>query len=161
MCGLMLTISFLGHSQKNEKASLASATEKRIDLLLNKMTLEEKIGQMTQVTIDVVSVTNSTGVVEPHQVDLAKLHNAIVDYHVGSILNVANHCYTREHWLEIISAIDKMTTGQTVLKIPVLYGIDAIHGATYTEKSTLFPQEIAMAATWNPQLVEQAGSITA
>ncbi|MEI6059514.1 MAG: glycoside hydrolase family 3 N-terminal domain-containing protein [Bacteroidota bacterium] len=157
----MLTISFLGHSQKNEKASLASATEKRIDLLLNKMTLEEKIGQMTQVTIDVVSVTNSTGVVEPHQVDLAKLHNAIVDYHVGSILNVANHCYTREHWLEIISAIDKMTTGQTVLKIPVLYGIDAIHGATYTEKSTLFPQEIAMAATWNPQLVEQAGSITA
>jgi beta-glucosidase len=155
---LVLTWSTLGYSQQN---MTSQQIEAKIDKLIPRMSLEEKVGQMTQVTIDVISVTGQQGVAEPHQLDAAKLRKAVVDYHVGSILNVANHCYTREHWLEIISAIDKTTSGLTALKIPVLYGIDAIHGVTYTEKSTLFPQQIAMAATWNPQLIEQAGSITA
>jgi len=125
------------------------------------MSLEEKVGQMTQVTIDVISVGRKGALAEPHRVDEAKLRNAIVEHHVGSILNVANHCYSRGHWYEIISAIQKMALEETSARIPVLYGIDAIHGANYTEKATLFPQQIAMAATWNPALVELAGSITA
>jgi beta-glucosidase len=135
--------------------------EKKIEKCLSNMSLEEKVGQMTQVTIDVISVGKKGNLAEPHQVDMAKLRNALVGHHVGSILNVANHCYTREHWYEIISAIQKVALEETSSKIPVLYGIDAIHGANYTEKSTLFPQQIAMAATWNPALVEKAGSITA
>ena len=47
------------------------------------------------------------------------------------------------------------------LKIPVLYGIDAIHGATYIKDSTLFPQAITMAATFNPELSVKEGEITA
>lgn len=125
------------------------------------MSLDEKVGQMTQVTIDVISVGRKGALAEPHRVDEAKLRNAIVGHHVGSILNVANHCYSRGHWYEIISAIQKMALEETSAKIPVLYGIDAIHGANYTENATLFPQQIAMAATWNPALVERAGSITA
>jgi len=125
------------------------------------MSLDEKVGQMTQVTIDVISVGRKGALAEPHRVDEAKLRNAIVEHHVGSILNVANHCYSRGHWYEIISAIQKMALEETSARIPVLYGIDAIHGANYTEKATLFPQQIAMAATWNPALVELAGSITA
>jgi len=158
LTGLMLTISFMGFGQKNENAA---EIEMKIDKLIGKMSLEDKIGQMTQVAVDVISITDEKGIVEPHRVDEAKLRKAIVEYHVGSILNVANHCYSREHWLEIIQAIDRTTREQTILQIPVLYGIDAIHGVTYTEKSTLFPQQIALAATWNPEMVEQASSITA
>ncbi|MEB3330861.1 MAG: glycoside hydrolase family 3 protein, partial [Candidatus Sericytochromatia bacterium] len=70
------------------------------------------------------------------------------------------HTYTREHWKEIITAIQHKATTQGN-KIPIIYGIDAIHGANYTVGATLFPQEIAQAATWNPELVEQGASITA
>jgi len=69
-------------------------------------------------------------------------------YHVGSILNVSGFAYDRSHWYDVISAIQK-EAGKDRLKIPVIYGIDAIHGVTYTLGSTLFPQEIAMAATFN------------
>ena len=83
-----------------------------------------------------------------NQVDSAKLADAIMKYHVGSILNVQGAAFTREHWHEIISAIHAQAT-KTRLKIPVIYGIDAIHGENYTQGSTLFPQEIALAATFN------------
>lgn len=137
-----------------------TATTAKVEELLSQLTLEEKVGQMTQVCIDVVSVTENGVIAEPHQVDPVKLRKAIVDYHVGSILNVANHCYSRDHWYEIMSAIREMSE-QNQCKIPVLYGIDAIHGNNYCENATLFPQQIAMAATWNPGLMEQAASITA
>lgn len=138
----------------------SNGIEVTVTELLSGLTLEEKVGQMTQVCIDVVSVTENGAIAEPHRIDTDKLRNAIVDHHVGSILNVANHCYTREHWYEILSAIRDMSE-QNQCKVPVLYGIDAIHGNNYCEKATLFPQQIAMAATWNPAILEQAASITA
>ncbi|MGQ8335348.1 glycoside hydrolase family 3 N-terminal domain-containing protein [Sunxiuqinia sp. A32] len=135
--------------------------DRKIDVLLSQMSLEEKVGQMAQVSIELISVTDENGIAEPHQIDTSKLQKAIIDYHVGSILDAGNHCHTREHWHEIIGAIQKMVSEQTKNKIPVIYGIDAIHGTTYTEGSTLFPQQIGMAATWNPQLVEKGGEVTA
>ena len=155
-----LFVVFYGCSNKN--ASRDSKIDSQVDHLLSQMTIEEKVGQMTQVTIDVVLATDSSNkVIEPQRIDTAKLRKAIVGYNVGSILNVAGHAYTREHWFEVISTIQKMAMEQTRVKIPVLYGIDAIHGVTYTEKSTLFPQQIGLAATWNRGLVEQAASIAA
>jgi len=146
----------------NKNASRDSKIDSQVDQLLSQMTIEEKVGQMTQVTIDVVLATDSSNkVIEPQRIDTAKLRKAIVGYNVGSILNVAGNAYTREHWFEVISTIQKMAMEQTRIKIPVLYGIDAIHGVTYTEKSTLFPQQIGLAATWNTGLVEQAASIAA
>ena len=55
----------------------------------------------------------------------------------------------------------RISQRQQDLKIPVLYGIDAIHGATYTTGSTLFPQALGMASTWNPELMHKSGEITA
>ncbi len=133
-----------------------SETDKKVDALIAKMTLEEKVGQMTEVTSDVVSTTTN-GV---HQIDAGKIKEAILKYHVGSILNVSGHAYTREHWHEVISAI-QAEAAKDRLKIPVIYGIDAIHGVTYTQGSTLFPQEIAMAATFNRAIAHMAGEITA
>jgi len=132
------------------------ALDKKVDALIAKMTLEEKVGQMTEVTLDVVSKSNAS----THQLDPDKLKEAITKYHVGSILNVSGFAYDRKHWYEVISQIQD-EAGKDRLKIPVIYGIDAIHGVTYTLGSTLFPQEVAMAATFNRDIVHKAGEITA
>ena len=134
--------------------------EQRVRDLLQQMTLEEKVGQMTQVTVDLVS-QGVDGRDEPHRIDRAKLEEAILTHHVGSIFNVGPSAYSREHWIDVITEIQDVATQQSRLKIPVLYGIDAIHGANYTLGATLFPQPIAMAATWNSDLVSQEGEITA
>lgn len=133
-----------------------SVIDKKVDSLIALMTLEEKVGQMTEVTSDVVSTTTN-GV---HEIDPEKIKEAILKYHVGSILNVSGHAYDRKHWYEVISAI-QAEAAKDRLKIPVIYGIDAIHGVTYTLGSTLFPQEIAMAATFNREIAYKAGTITA
>ena len=135
-------------------------TDAMVDDLLSKMTLEDKVGQMTQVTIDVVS-RGKDGRDEPHALDMQKLRDAILNYHVGSILNVGPSAYTLNHWHEVITAIQDVATKETRLHVPILYGIDAIHGVTYTLGGTLFPQSIGMAATWNTELVRREGEITA
>jgi len=161
----LLWVSLPGFKLPDPKHPLPRSTQREdqfVEALLNKMTLEEKIGQMTQVTLDVVSAkAPGGGDAEPQQIDTARLREALLTYHVGSILNVGAHAFSRDHWYTIISTIQDMATRETRLKIPVLYGIDAIHGATYTLGSTLFPQEIGLAATWNPDLAHQMGVITA
>jgi len=150
---MLFNVLFLAAQSKKP----VSEIDKKVDALIAKMTLEEKVGQMTEVTSDVVSSTNAAG---QHQIDADKIKEAILKYHVGSILNVSGHAYDRKHWYEVISAI-QAEAAQDRLKIPVIYGIDAIHGVTYTTGSTLFPQEIAMAATFNREIVHRAGEITA
>ena len=120
------------------------------------MTVEEKVGQMTQLTIDMVTSGDDQEV----RIDPAKLEKAINKYGVGSILNVNNQALPMERWHEIISGI-QTAAAKTRLKIPVIYGIDSIHGANYIQGATLFPQEIGMAATWNPALMQRAAEITA
>lgn len=139
-----------------EKSDLIA---QRVQNLLNEMTLEEKVGQMTQITIEAVSKTKGT-VDQPNEIDHEKLEEAITKYHVGSILNVYDIAITVDRWHEIIKEIQDLAAKKTRLGIPVIYGIDAIHGATYTLNSTLFPQSINMAATWNRDLLEKEGEIT-
>lgn len=158
---LLLMTAFSNKSSESAKKVSDVQIESRLDKLIGQMTLEEKVGQMTQVTLDVISAEENKILKEPHEIDTAKLRKAIISYNVGSVLNVCSHAFTREHWYEIISAIQTMAREKSRLHIPILYGIDAIHGASYTLKATLFPQEIGLAATFNPQLVEQAASITA
>jgi beta-glucosidase len=129
---------------------------RKADELLAKMTLEEKVGQMTQLEISMVS----TGRDQQIRIDPAKLEKAIAKYGVGSILNVADQALTLDHWHETIRQIQDAAK-RTRLKIPVLYGIDTIHGANYVQGSTLFPQPLAMAATWNPELVMKGSEVAA
>lgn len=132
----------------------------RVENLMDQMTLEEKVGQMTQFTLETVCVMDQNGIREPLTLDQKKLREVILDHGVGALFNVGTHAHTVERWNEIISEIQNIAR-EGRLKIPVLYGIDAIHGATYTRGATLFPQSIAMAATWNPELVRKSSEITA
>jgi beta-glucosidase len=132
-----------------------------VEMWLSQMTIEEKVGQMTQINLDVVCEGEIYKLIEPHHIDPNKLRKAIVDWHVGSVLNCGGHAYTRDHWHQLIGAIQQEVQSQSRLKIPVLYGIDAIHGANYVLGSTLFPQQLGQAATFNPSLVRNAASITA
>lgn len=156
MFGLAFLNGLCHTVQAQKKPVAASAIDKKVDALIAKMTLEEKVGQMTEVTSDVVSKSGGGA----HELDPDKLKEAIMKYHVGSILNVTGTAYERSHWYDVISQIQK-AADQDRLKIPVIYGIDAIHGVTYTVGSTLFPQEIALAATFNKGLAHKMGEITA
>ncbi|MFN0276069.1 MAG: beta-glucosidase [Chitinophagales bacterium] len=125
------------------------------------MTVEEKVGQMTQLNLDVLCEGEIYNLNEPHRLNQEKLEKALIQYHVGSILNCGGHAYPLEQWHAIIGEIQTVATTKTRLQIPIVYGIDAIHGANYTLGSTLFPQPLAQAATWNPALVKIAAEITA
>jgi len=135
-------------------AAQSPADRQKVESLLRQMTLDEKIGQMTQVTLGVVSMP------QDGELDPARLEKAIGEYKVGSILNVTNHALTAEQWRTVQTRIQDAAK-KTRLKIPVIYGLDGIHGQTYTLESTLFPQNIGMAATRNPELVAAAAKVTA
>lgn len=148
----------MASQQTQQRRAPATGPEAKIESLLRQMTIEEKVGQMTQVTIDVVSVPNAVG--RNHRLDPQKLEEAILKWKVGSILNVNGEAYTVDHWHEVLNAIQDVVE-KSRLKIPVLYGIDSIHGATYTLDSVLFPNAISAAATWNPDLVKKSAEISA
>ncbi|MCX8056201.1 MAG: glycoside hydrolase family 3 C-terminal domain-containing protein [Ignavibacteria bacterium] len=133
--------------------------EERVKELLSKMTIEEKVGQMTQVTLEVVSKKQGNKN-QNHELDEKKLEDAIVKYKVGSILNVYDVAHSIDYWHEVITKIQDIATKKTRLGIPVIYGIDAIHGATYTKGATLFPQALAVASTFNKKISERIGEIT-
>ncbi|MFY8035387.1 MAG: glycoside hydrolase family 3 protein, partial [Flexibacteraceae bacterium] len=129
-----------------------------VDALLKQMTLEEKIGQMTQLTFGIFS-DNSQPKFNIRKDDLKK---AIVQFNVGSILNNAqDHAQTMEEWHQMINTIQDYATKETRLKIPVLYGVDAIHGATYITNSTLFPQQIGVGCSRNTLYASEMGRLTA
>jgi beta-glucosidase len=134
----------------------AARLDRRVEALLARMTLEEKVGQMMQVDIGAVSSGTGAG----HRLDPLRLRGALHDYGTGSILNVAGSAFAVEHWHRVIGEI-QAEAARTRLGIPVLYGIDAVHGANYTLGAALFPQNLGMAATWNPELVEEAAALTA
>lgn len=123
------------------------------------MTLEEKVGQMTQLTLGAITRTAGSATMT-HELDSAKIENLIVQNQVGSILNVADVAFSTAHWQDIIARI-QAAARRTRLQIPVIYGIDAVHGHNYLLDATIFPQNLAMAATWNPELVRRANEITA
>ena len=128
----------------------------KIEALLRQMTVEEKVGQMTQLTLAMIVNGHDQNI----EIDPAKLEKAIGKYGVGSILNTYDQALTPDKWQDIITQI-QTAAKKTRLGIPVIYGIDSIHGANYVQGSTLFPQETGMAATWNPELMKRAAEISA
>ena len=133
-----------------------------VNTLLQKMTIEEKVGQMTQVTLDMVLKGNVYEPEKPFAFDESKLVDVLLGNHVGSILNVpTSEALTRQQWHYVVATIQEKVMNDSRLGIPVLYGIDSIHGASYTQGATFFPHQIGLAATWNPGIAKDQGAITA
>lgn len=129
--------------------------EKAVKKTLSKMTLEEKVGQMTQVAIDILGHWEG----DEWVMDVEKVENAIGKYKVGSVLNTPAVGQTPEKWQEIITLIQEVSMRE--LGIPCVYGLDQNHGASYVNGATYFPQNINLGASFNPQLAYEAGKITA
>lgn len=135
--------------------------EEKVETTLKKMTLQEKIGQMTQLTLDVVTKgDNIYHTAFPLQLDEIMVDTVLRKYKVGSILNApSNTPLTVNEWASVITGLQKIAIAET--GIPIIYGVDQIHGTTYTIGGTMFPQEIGMGATFNPLLVYEGAKITA
>ena len=138
---------------------LASPYDQQIRALIVRMSLEQKVGQMTQLNLDAVSVGAIYQLQEPHRLDSAKLHEALRVRQVGSVLNCGGHAYDLQHWREILSEVHAVQGPAP--SIPVLYGIDAIHGANYVLEGLLFPQPLAQAASFDAELLRRVAEATA
>lgn len=147
--------------KSSESLYFTNPTEADIELLISQMSIEEKVGQTCQITLDAIHQADEQGgALVPARIDQAKLKEALEVYHVGSVLNVGWHTLTRTEWKSIMTDIHTPYLKKQQ-NIPILYGIDAIHGVNYTVGGTLFPQEIGLAATWNTNLARQMGEVTA
>ncbi len=133
-----------------------SLIEKKVESLISKMTLDEKIGQMTELAIDVLG----DFVNGEFKLDNAKLQKAIGEFKVGSFLNAPGPvAQNREKWQKIIGQIQAMSMKE--IGIPCIYGLDQNHGTTYTLGGTLFPQNINIGASFNSQLAYESARVTA
>lgn len=130
-----------------------SNVDSKVQDILSKMTLEEKVGQMAQINLTVIAKgPNKWGSSFPLEIDPKKAKKALVDFKVGSVLNTINNtAQNTETWYKTITEIQKYSIDSTRMKVPVIYGIDAIHGTTYTAGATMFPQQITTAASWNEE----------
>ncbi|MGL4519732.1 MAG: glycoside hydrolase family 3 N-terminal domain-containing protein [Phocaeicola sp.] len=153
--GVVASLACLGEATAAaipQDKALEASVEKR----LKKMTLEEKIGQMTELSIDVLGDWKDG----EFFLDKEKLRNAIATYKVGSILNAPGPvAQSREKWQELIGLIQELSMKE--IGIPCIYGLDQNHGTTYTLEGTLFPQNINLGASFNTQLVYDAAKVTA
>jgi len=135
--------------------------EAKVDAIMNRMSLKDKVGEMTQLTLDMLAVGQPYNLEVPTRLDSAKLRKALVELRVGSILNVGGYEYDLDTWHDFIGTIQRIATTEKTTGIPVLYGIDAIHGTNYTQSANLHPQQLGLAATWNPDLGEELAAMTA
>ena len=139
-----------------------SDIDKRIDSIMSNMTIEQKIGQMAQINLTVIANgPDKWSSFEPLQIDKDRIEKAIHKYHVGSILNTTNNrARDISTWNKIIDEIQSYALSSDTA-IPILYGIDGIHGATYIDGATMFPQQIGTAATWDIKNSFNMGMVTA
>jgi beta-glucosidase len=146
----------------------AASVDGRVESLLRRMTLEEKVGQMDQIVIGKLKAASAPangdcngGNNDPLQP--ACLEKVLITDKTGSILaggtdNPKDN--TGRGWAEQYNTIQRYAIDHSRLHIPIIFGVDAVHGFGHPFEATLFPQSIGMGATWDPALAEAAGAAT-
>lgn len=133
----------------------APAFSARVQQLLAQMTLEEKIGQMTQLNISAINHTGAGGDVT---LDSAKATGLVRDFHIGSFIN--GEAVPAAQWVRYSAALQRIALRESRLHIPMIYGIDHMHGASYVSGTAIFPHNINIGASFNPELARQTARAT-
>lgn len=133
--------------------------EKTVEQILSQMTLEQKVGQMAEIAIDLLGRPSFENFQFDWNINDENLEKIMSTYYVGSVLNAPSRALSAEKWNGIIEKINASSIEHT--GIATLYGIDAIHGTTYTAGASLFPQEVNAAASFNRELTRQMAELTA
>lgn len=134
------------------------ALENRVDSVLLSMSLDDKVGQMCQLTVG--SVRDYDSDPDVFVFNEALLDSAVMRYKIGSMLNVpADVAQTPAEWNRIIGHIQARTIAAN--GIPGVYGVDQMHGTTYTLGGTLFPQGINIGASFNRELARRGAEVCA
>ncbi|HEY7629111.1 MAG TPA: glycoside hydrolase family 3 N-terminal domain-containing protein [Thermoleophilaceae bacterium] len=140
----------------------------RVDDLLGRMTLAEKIGQMDQIVLGKLRGPSNPSNGDCNggnsdQLQQSCLEKVLISDHTGSILSGGTDNppdNTGHGWAELINAVQHYAIDHSRLHIPVIYGVDAVHGFGHPFEATLFPQSIGMGATWDTSLARDAGAAT-
>ena len=157
MMTVLLAAATLTATAQRPAIARDEAMERKIEAQLGKMSLDEKIGQMLELNLDIMGKYDEKGVWRLNEV---MLDTIISRWKVGSILNApGTRARTVEEWRYWIGLIQRKS--MEYLGIPDVYGLDHNHGVTYTVGGTLFPQPINMAAAFNTELVRRGAEITA
>lgn len=158
---LALTLTTLVASAQRPAIPRDEAIETKVEALLAKMTLDEKVGQMLELNLDILGKMAPGKDGKPvWTLNEAMLDSCIAKYKVGSLLNApGTKAVTVKQWQEWIGLIQKKS--MKYIGIPDIYGLDHNHGVTYTQGGTLFPQPINLAASFNTQLATTMAEVAA
>ena len=149
-----LTLASCGSGQTSGAPAIPKdkAIENKVESVLKTLTLEEKAGQMVQLTSETFCTDGL--------VDTAKVRHLVREYKIGSFLNMIGvSSRPRAITAEQIKKIQDITMDE--LGIPMIYGLDMIHGATYLDDATFYPQEVNLAATFDRSYANMIGKVIA
>ncbi|MGY6562617.1 MAG: glycoside hydrolase family 3 N-terminal domain-containing protein [Luteibaculaceae bacterium] len=148
-------------TEPNATQNRVTEIDKKVAALLSQMTLEEKAGQMTNISLMAIAQGEFWMRRDTVALDTAKMREMLAIHHIGSVQNLGTYPFTPAEWRIYIQQIQDFIDENTRLKIPVLYSIDAVHGANYTAGSTLFPHQINMGASFCRETTKKIAAQTA
>ncbi len=161
---LLLTILFacgsfhvMGQSVIKPAIPSDPKIELKVEKTLSKMTLDDKVGQMLELNLDIMGKYDANG---KWKLNEEMLDTIISKHKIGSILNApGTRASTIAQWQEWIQLIQKKS--MKYLGIPDVYGLDHNHGVTYTQGGILFPQPINLGASFNTTLAREMAEVAA
>ena len=154
LASMSIILASCGAGQTSGSSAIPEdkAVESKVESVLKKMTIEEKVGQMVQLTAGAFCTDDL--------VDTAKVRHLVKEYKIGSFLNTFGPTSRpRAVTAEQIKKIQDITMEE--LGIPMVYGLDMIHGASYLDDATFYPQEVNLAATFDRSYAEMMGKVIA
>ena len=129
-------------------------TPSKVDSLLSVMTLEEKLGQMTQMCFSTITLDGTKDL----NLNAELFKESILKYHVGSFLSGTG---PKKKWTDFISSMQKIAVEESRLGIPLIIGIDHVHGANYVDEGTILPHNLTLSCSFDPEVMKAGAIVTA
>lgn len=146
---LLFIFPFHGCGKKVENKH----SNKFVEKLISQMTIDEKIGQMTQLCLSTITLNGNKELI----LNDSLLREAILTYHIGSLISGTGNL---SDWNDLVRKIQRMAMDESRLRIPVLIGIDHVHGANYINEATILPHNITLSCSFDTSAIHMAAQIT-